>query len=189
MSEPSQPSGDDMERLEELRRELRTTRQARLAAEKRAQGVETTRLAVAAAARDRDVVTSPELEAARERATALAVRLRSSWQSIDRTRVRAGRLIATGVELETDTSISGARQLMSALAEEEQRRADVEARLAEAGITWFEVPKPASLLREQHPHRDQVRQLMDQALEEWRQREARARRPGRRRADFLPREG
>lgn len=188
MQEPAAEQEISVERLKQLRREIRETRDARMAAEKRAKARATTELALVAAARDRDVVTSLELESIRSQAEAVVAQMRQTWHSIDWIRVLVGRILPVGIELRTDASIRGGQRLMALLAEEEEARAEVGQRLAEAGINWFEPPRPALIDRKPHPNRDELKRIMDDAVADWRQREAAARRVGRSRSDYLPRE-
>ncbi|MGI5165625.1 hypothetical protein ACQEU3_14815 [Spirillospora sp. CA-253888] len=192
MQEPSGERSDAAQVTEEqvavLRAELRRVREARLAAEKRTQGRTTAESAVRSAAQDRDVVTSPELQAVQARSDELAERLQAMWLGNDWIRLLVGRTIAAGVELETDESYSGSRRLMAAFSDEAVARAQARALIADAGLVWLEVPEVLSLRRPPHPNRERLKQVMADAYQDWRERQAKIRRSGRRRADYLPRE-
>ena len=177
-------TGADAARLEQLRRQIRETRAARMDTERRAVGVSTLEAAIAAAERDRDAGTSPALEEARRRAELLAGRLAEGFEGVDRIMVFAARLATVGFDPRDDTGGEGAAQLMARLDADAQTRAEITALLAGAGIDWTAVPDPPGADRRPHLNTGAITQLRGELTRRAAERDAATRRSGSRRPDW-----
>jgi uncharacterized small protein (DUF1192 family) len=178
VTEPSPTVADLAAEVARLEAEIRETRAMRSAAERVAGGLHTTQLAVETADRDRDALTSPELENLRGRAENLISRLRERWAALDRIRLHAGMLGNSGVELADDPGINGGAVLMDVFRSESELRAEARRELAEVGLYALPVPQPAEVAPANQARRQRLSESLGEVMAERADRERHARKPG-----------
>jgi hypothetical protein len=160
IEEPSEMAALTSE-MAELQREIREMHAKRTAAERAGAARQTVELALEAAERDRDALSSPEVEALRARAEDLIARLRTAWTSLDTLRVCAGHLDNAGVDLAEDPGLLRGATLIRLLKEDEARRDVARHQLSDIGLVAVQVPEPA-YAGEPDPRR---RQLLSEAMD------------------------
>jgi hypothetical protein len=179
VTEPSPTASDLSAAIAQLEAELRETRKNRTLNERAAASLRTTRLAVETADRDRDALTSPELENLRDRADSMVTRLRDTWSSIDRIRLNALTVVNSGVDLSSDPGIAGGTVLMAVLQTEAERRERATEQLIEVGLDSVRVPKPAQVEVPNERRKQMLAEALDEVVVGSAERARLARKPGR----------
>jgi hypothetical protein len=127
------------QQLRQLQAATATEREHRLAAERTAAARHTVELALLAVERDTDTLTSERVEAARDQATGLAVRLTDAFANVDHLRLNSRRLLASQLPVDVDEA---RERLMRLFAADEAARVALAVELEHRGNPWFSVPTP-----------------------------------------------
>lgn len=179
----TEPTPEEMrQELAELRRRIGEVRAERLAAQRVAASGVTVRRAAEAAARDRDALTTDELERLRTRTEDLTHRLQTAWRHVDQQRAHAARLMAVGLDLAADAGLAPGAELLQAFEAEADLRVQVRRRFDETGVVTVRVPRPVTLALPQHQHREELAEILAQVAQQAAEREAAERQTSRRRA-------
>lgn len=126
-------AGDSPEALQDLERQVRDTIRARVDIERQMANPDALRSAAALAYRDRDAVTSPLLEDAREKVAGDIAQLHEQWRGIDRAAHDIDRI--QDLLDEAPDHIKAHRDAMeAALPTARQTRTEVGRLLADAGL-------------------------------------------------------
>lgn len=169
--------------IAEIEREIRNARAARRISERAATERKTAELGLEIALRDRDALSSPELEKLRSRASGLAQRLVAVWASVDGTRLNVGFLNNSGVNVRSDPGLIGGANLCEVLDQEAEARVQARTALLNVGLITIRVPEPASAGEPNIQQRNAIAEILDRIAEERADRERRSRKPRNPRSD------